>query len=50
VSGNTALKIGHAWGIEPPPVIDGGRIVGLLHRADSMRWLALDQLKATVDV
>jgi Zn-dependent protease/predicted transcriptional regulator len=32
---------------DPLPVVEAGRIVGLLYRTDIMRWLALHQLEAS---
>jgi Zn-dependent protease/predicted transcriptional regulator len=44
VVGPEALRIMLASERDPVPVMESGRMVGLLHRADIMRWLALHQL------
>ncbi len=46
MGGRDALRILLQSNRDPIPVVDGGEIVGLLHRADIMRWLALHQLRA----
>jgi CBS domain-containing protein len=47
LTGRDALQILLRSEHDPLPVIDDGRIVGLLYRADIMRWLALHQLEAS---
>jgi Zn-dependent protease/CBS domain-containing protein len=47
LAGRDALRILLRSEHDPVPVIDDGRIVGLLYRADIMRWLALHQLEAS---
>lgn len=46
LAGREALQMLLQSEHDPIPVVDGERIVGLLHRADIMRWLALHQLRA----
>ena len=46
VAGHDALRALTASEADPLPVMDGDRIVGLLHKADIARWLALHQLDA----
>jgi Zn-dependent protease/predicted transcriptional regulator len=46
-AGRDALQALLRSDVDPLPVIEDGRIVGLLHRADIMRWLAAHQLKAS---
>lgn len=48
-AGRDALQTLLRSDVDPLPVIDDGRIVGLLHRADIMRWLAAYQLRASGD-
>ena len=47
LAGRDALRILLRSEHDPIPVIDDGRIVGMLYRADIMRWLALHQLEAS---
>jgi Zn-dependent protease len=47
LAGRDALQILLRSEHDPVPVIDDGRIVGMLYRADIMRWLALHQLEAS---
>lgn len=44
--GRDALQAMLGSDSDPLPVVDHGRIVGLLYRADIMRWLAIHQLRA----
>jgi Zn-dependent protease/CBS domain-containing protein len=46
VAGRDALQILVSSALDPLPVVEDARIVGLLYRADIMRWLAVYQLKA----
>jgi len=43
--GRDALKFLLASKRDPIPVVEAGYVVGLLHHADLMRWLALHQLE-----
>ena len=45
LGGRDALKALADSDQDPLPVLDGRIVVGLLHRADIMRWLALHQLE-----
>lgn len=46
VAGHDALRALTASEEDPLPVMEGDQIVGLLHKADIARWLALHQLDA----
>lgn len=46
VGGRDALQALLRSELDPLPVVENGRIVGMLHRSDIMRWLAVHQLKA----
>ncbi len=43
--GREALKLLLESRRDPIPVVDAGRLVGLLHQADLMRWLALHEIE-----
>jgi CBS domain-containing protein len=43
--GSEALKLLLESRRDPIPVVDAGRLVGLLYHADLMRWLALHQIE-----
>lgn len=45
-SGRDALQILLRSEVDPHPVVENGHLVGLLYRADIMRWLAVHQLEA----
>jgi Zn-dependent protease len=47
IGGRDALELLLRSHLDPLPVVEDGRIVGLLHRGDIMRWLAVHQLKAS---
>lgn len=47
LSGRAALEILLRQSGDPLPVIQDGRIVGMLRRADILRWLAMHQLEST---
>jgi Zn-dependent protease/predicted transcriptional regulator len=46
-AGADALQVLMRSADDPLPVVDDGRLVGLLHRADIMLWLAAHQLHAS---
>ena len=46
VAGHDALRALTASDADPLPVMEGDHIVGLLHKSDIARWLALHQLDA----
>ncbi len=43
--GREALRLLLESRRDPIPVVDAGRLVGLLHHADLMRWLALHEIE-----
>jgi Zn-dependent protease/predicted transcriptional regulator len=47
LGGEKALEALVSAHSDPMPVTEYGRVVGLLHRSDIMRWLALHHLKAS---
>jgi Zn-dependent protease/CBS domain-containing protein len=44
LAGRSALLRASAEGDEPIPVLEAGRLVGLLHRADILKWLRLHEV------